>query len=186
MSPLTNWANFYVIVGSSAGALTGLTFVVISLIAGRRIDEARTGLNAFTTPIIVHFSAVLLVTALLSAPWTSLAPVAILLILGSVGALAYSALVLWLLRHVVSYQPEWDDWLWYGVLSVVAYTAILVSAILLLNHATSALFGIAAGLVLLLAIGIRNAWDVVTYLAFQQLSPPQTEPDPQAPDAERA
>ncbi len=31
--PLQAWENFYVIVGSSAGALTGLQFVVLTLIA---------------------------------------------------------------------------------------------------------------------------------------------------------
>jgi len=33
LSALARWANFYVIVGSSAGALTGLQFVVVALIA---------------------------------------------------------------------------------------------------------------------------------------------------------
>ena len=33
MTPLAGWENFYVIVGSSAGALIGLQFVVITLIA---------------------------------------------------------------------------------------------------------------------------------------------------------
>jgi hypothetical protein len=66
MVPLTSWTNFYVIVGSSSGALTGLTFVVISLTAGRHSEDARLVMNAFTTPIVVHFSTVLLVTALLS------------------------------------------------------------------------------------------------------------------------
>ena len=186
MLPLATWSNFYVIVGSSAGALTGLTFVVISLFGGRRLENPSRGLNAYTTPIVVHFGAVLVIAAILSAPWMTLVPVALLLGLGSLAGLVYAAVVVWRIAHTVSYLPEWDDWLWYGVLPVVAYAAILVSAILLLNHANSALFGIAAGLVLLLAIGIRNAWDVVTYLAFQQLSPPQTEPGPQAPDAERA
>jgi hypothetical protein len=34
-SPLAGWDNFYVIAGSSAAGLTGLTFIVISLAAGR-------------------------------------------------------------------------------------------------------------------------------------------------------
>ncbi|MGO8951268.1 MAG: hypothetical protein ACLQUY_27155 [Ktedonobacterales bacterium] len=186
MLPLTNWSNFYVIIGSSAGALTGLTFVVITLIAGRRVEDARQGLNAFTTPIIVHFCAVLVVTALLSAPWTALAPVALLLGLGSLGGLGYATLVVWRLRHVTNYEPEWDDWLWYAVLPCVAYTALLVSAIVLPSHTTSALFGIAAVLVLLLVVGIRDAWDVVTYLAFDQLAQQNTEPDQQASGTERA
>jgi hypothetical protein len=83
MLPFASWTNFYVIVGSSAGALTGLTFVVITLIAGRHSEDARLVMNAFTTPIVVHFSTVLLVAALLSAPWTALALVAVLLGLGS-------------------------------------------------------------------------------------------------------
>lgn len=32
-SPLKAWESFYVIVGSSAGAMTGLQFVVMTLIA---------------------------------------------------------------------------------------------------------------------------------------------------------
>jgi len=31
--PLAGWANFYVIIGSSGGALTGLQFVVMTLVA---------------------------------------------------------------------------------------------------------------------------------------------------------
>ena len=71
MSPLNGWENFYVIVGSSAGALIGLQFVVITLIAGRPIarGEAQAG-DAFATPIVVHFGVVLLLSALVSIPLT--------------------------------------------------------------------------------------------------------------------
>jgi hypothetical protein len=181
MVPLTTWTNFYVIVGSSSGALTGLTFVVITLLAGRQMEEVRLGMNAFTTPIVVHFSAVLLVAALLSAPWMALGPVALLLGLGSVGGVGYLALVVRRLRQMNSYQPEWDDWLWYVVLPAVAYTALLISAILLPVHPTQVLFVIATALVLLLALGIRDAWDVVTYIAMTNLASPDTRPEQQAP-----
>jgi hypothetical protein len=181
MVPLTSWTNFYVIVGSSSGALTGLTFVVITLLAGRQMEEVRLGMNAFTTPIVVHFSAVLLVAALLSAPWTALAPVALLLGLGSVVGVGYVALVAQRLRRMRTYQPEWDDWLWYAVLPAVAYATLLVSAILLTGHPTQVLFVAATAMVLLLAVGIRDAWDVVTYIAIMHLAPPDTQPEQQAP-----
>lgn len=177
MLAIATWENFYVIVGSSAGALTGLTFVVISLIAGRRVHDARLGLNAFTTPIIVNFSAVLLMTALLSAPWPTLLPLVLLLAVGSLGGLFYAAIVIWRLLHVRNYEPEWDDWMWFGLLPPVAYTGLLASAVLLSIHASFALFVTAGGLVLLLAVGLRDAWDVVTFLAFQQDSPPETAQD---------
>jgi hypothetical protein len=39
MTAIAGWENFYVIVGSSAGALIGLQFVVMTLVADRPIAE---------------------------------------------------------------------------------------------------------------------------------------------------
>ena len=88
--------------------------------------------------------------------------------------MVYACLVVWRLGHVSNYNPEWDDWLWYGALPLLAYSALLVSAILFPSHATSALFGIAASLVLLLAVGIRDAWNLVTWMALQQFALPDS------------
>jgi hypothetical protein len=180
MVPLSAWANFYIIIGSSSGALTGLLFVVITLIAGRQGEETRWGLGTFTTPTVVHFAFVLLVTAILSAPWPGLAPVTLLLGLASLSGLAYAGIVVWRLRRWVafSYHPEWDDWLWFAVLPMVVYTALFVEAVLLSNYPEPALFGIAAVLLLLLFVGIRNAWDVVTYIAVENFTQ-QNEQDKQ-------
>jgi len=64
MTSLSGWQNFYVIVGSSAGALIGLQFVVMTLIANMPItrNDAHAG-DAFTTPTVVHFGVVLLLSA---------------------------------------------------------------------------------------------------------------------------
>jgi hypothetical protein len=71
MQTLAAWQNFYVIVGSSAGALIGLQFVVLSLIASRptRVDPQSGA--AFSTPTIIHFSVVLILSAVLTAPWAA-------------------------------------------------------------------------------------------------------------------
>jgi len=79
MRPLEGWENFYVIVGSSAGALIGLQFVVITLIADMPIarkDAQASG--AFSTPSVVHFGVVLLLSAILCASWNGIAAVAVL------------------------------------------------------------------------------------------------------------
>ena len=60
MSELAAWDSFYVIVGSAAGALIGLQFVVVTLIAQRPTRAAPDASAAFGTPTIVHFGAVLL------------------------------------------------------------------------------------------------------------------------------
>ena len=69
MSELAGWDSFYVIVGSAAGALIGLQFVVVTLIADRpHLHVAEAG-AAFATPTVVHFGTVLLLSTLLRAPW---------------------------------------------------------------------------------------------------------------------
>src|SRR5256886_12020215 len=71
--PLAPWESFYVIVGSSAGALTGLQFVVIALIAEAEaavaVSSGMLEIRAFGTPTVLHFCAVLFIPPVLSAPW---------------------------------------------------------------------------------------------------------------------
>jgi hypothetical protein len=69
---LRHWESFYVIVGTSGAALTGLQFVVVALVADSRTRSSSPEIEAFATPTIVHFCAVLLLAAVLSAPWHAL------------------------------------------------------------------------------------------------------------------
>ena len=85
-------------------------------------------------------------------------------------------IVLWLARHRLSYQPVLSDWVWYTVLPLLSYAALVVAAIVLPNQPVPALFVIAAVTMLLLFIGIRNAWDVVTYTAFERSEPQDNKP----------
>ena len=78
-SPFSDWENFYVIVGSSAAALTGLQFVVIALIAESSAKTGGRAIAAFGTPTVVHFCAALLASAIVSAPWRGLANPAFLI-----------------------------------------------------------------------------------------------------------
>src|SRR6266571_2136245 len=78
MSEFVEWDSFYVIVGSAAGALIGLQFVVLTLIAERPPLRAADAGAAFATPTIVHFGTALLLSAILRAPWQAVTPVAAL------------------------------------------------------------------------------------------------------------
>lgn len=66
--PLESWQTFYVIVGSAGGALTGIMFVVIALVSGRRTPGARDAARAFSSPTVVHFGVVMGLSAILSMP----------------------------------------------------------------------------------------------------------------------
>lgn len=163
----SGWENFYVIVGSAAGALIGLQFVVMTLIATRPIGAGRSeGADAVATPTIVHFGTVLLLSAIACAPWRSYLGIAISYkILGLLGVL-YQFIVIRRMRKQGSYKPVFEDWLFHAMLPFVAYGTFTVSAWIFMVHPVNAMFAVAAAALLLLFIGIHNAWDAVTYHIF--------------------
>jgi len=169
MSPFNGWDNFYVIVGSSAGALIGLQFVVITLIAGRPVSrgEAQAG-DAFSTPSVVHFGVVLLLSAIINAPWNGIAIVAVLWGLVGISGIAYCLVVARRMRAQTVYKPVTEDWLFHVVLPLASYAMLAGSAIAAGFHERVGLFIVGATALLLLFIGIHNAWDTVTHLVFVQ------------------
>ena len=166
MTDLAAWNSFYVIVGSSAGALTGLQFVVMTLIAQKSPPRSAEAGPAFATPTIVHFGAALLLSAILSAPWQDATAVAAVLgLMGLTGAV-YILIVAWRMKVQTAYTPNSWDWLYYFLLPLVAYAILVLSALTAPSHMAGALFGVAAAALLLLFIGIHNAWDSVVYLVL--------------------
>lgn len=164
--PFAEWANFYVIIGSSAGALTGLQFVVMTLIAQTKKPASAQDVRAFGTPTVVHFCAALLFAAIMTAPWPSVSYVQIAIsVCGGLGV-AYALLVLWHAWKAV-YNPDVEDWTWYGALPLIAYAAFGTAAMMLWHRQTLSMFIVAAATILLLIIGIHNAWDTVTYVAVR-------------------
>lgn len=167
MTALAGWENFYVIVGSSAGALIGLQFVVITLIADMPIrgGQEQAG-EAFATPTIVHFGAALLLSAVLNAPWQGVAGPAVLWGLLGLSGLVYEIIVARRTQRQIAYPPEFEDWLFHALLPFAAYATLAGSAYAALAHGHEAMFGVVAAALLLLFIGIHNAWDATTYHVF--------------------
>ncbi|HSS19884.1 MAG TPA: hypothetical protein VLL54_07410 [Pyrinomonadaceae bacterium] len=164
-SPLAAWESFYVIVGSSGAALTGLQFVVIALISESKRQATSREIEAFGTPTVIHFCTVLLVAAILSAPWHSLASVAYALgVCGVVGAI-YCFIVVGRARRQSTYRPVFEDWLFHAALPLLGHALLLVTALLLTTYPQKVLFLVAASTLLFLFIGIHNSWDTVTYIA---------------------
>ena len=167
--PLAGWENFYVIVGSSAAALTGLQFVVITLI-GSELLARSTGaeINTFATPTVVHFCSVLIGASVLSAPWRDLSSAAMALGACSVLGVAYAIIVILRASRRMAYQPVLEDWIFHAALPLLVYLSALLAAIELPRQPTTSLFVIAADALLLLLIGIHNAWDSVIYVGIER------------------
>ena len=169
------WESFYVIVGSSAGALTGLQFVVMALIAEAGPSRDRKhSISAFGSPNVVHFCAALLVSAIFSAPWGGLGPA------GKAGALfgtigfIYSVIVLRRTLRQRAYKPVLEDWIWHAALPMLAYAALVYSGLALSRGSADALYVVGAATLLLVFIGIHNAWDTIMYIVVEGL--PSREP----------
>jgi hypothetical protein len=171
MTALNGWGSFYVIVGSSAGALIGLQFVVITLIAQMPIREGMAqASSAFATPTIVHFVVVLLLSALLNVPWNGIGIAAVLWGLVGLCGVVYEVIVAWRLRVQTAYQPVFEDWAFHVLLPFAAYAMLATSAYAAHSRVREALFAVGAAALLLLFIGIHNAWDSVTYHVFASRS----------------
>ncbi len=174
MTEFAEWDNFYVIVGSAAGALIGLQFVVLTLMAQRSQRTSSDAGAAFSTPTIVHFSSALFLSALLHAPWRSITPAAALWGLVGVMGVVYAGIVARRMRLQTIYKPGFEDWLFYFLLPLAAYAILMLSAFAALSYTRDALFAVGVSALLFLFIGIHNSWDTVTYHVFTNRG---TEPE---------
>jgi hypothetical protein len=178
MTTFAGWENFYVIVGSSAGALIGLQFVVLTLVANRPImrGDARQAGDAFATPSVVHFAVVLLLSAIVSAPWDGIDIVSGLWGLVGLSGVVYTLIVVRRLRVQTLYRPVFEDWVFHAVLPFGAYVMLAVSVCVIRLDERSGMALVGGAALLLLFIGIHNAWDAVAYHVF--VNPQDASPQP--------
>src|SRR5437867_3357503 len=128
MPELAEWDSFYVIVGSSAGALIGLQFVVLALIADRPVKGMAEAGAAFISPTIIHFCAALLLSALVSVPWPSVGLAALAWGLMAVGGIFYVLVVAKRMGGALGYRPQGEDWLFHIALPLMAYGGLGLAA----------------------------------------------------------
>ncbi len=166
-SLVDEWDNFYVIVGSSAAALTGLTFVVIALAAdAKRVNPV--GLRAYIEPTILHFCAVLAVACYLSMPHQGPLTLSLGLFAAGTFGLAYVAWVASSIARAASdYKPVREDWIWNAILPGVCYGLWFGAAILIWYRPAASLYAVGAAALALMFIGIHNAWDVAVWNAIR-------------------
>ena len=119
----------------------------------------------------------MLISAILSAPWHEHIAISLRSALaGSVG-FVYSLMILRGTLRVTYYKMVLEDWAWHVVLPLLAYGAILGTAMLFARYTVVGLFLVGGSATLLVFIGIHNAWDTVTHLTLQRLKREQEKPD---------
>jgi hypothetical protein len=189
------WEGFYLIVGAAAGALTGLQFVVMTLISeSGRVRSGQETLSAFGTPNVVHFCAALLLSAIMTAPWPGPLPAGVALALCGLAGLVYTVSVFRTARRQRDYRPVLEDWVWHVTLPLLAYAALVAAGFRLPLEAAT--FAVGGATLLLVFIGVHNAWDTVTYVMVTRdrersgrgvsaAPSPREAPRPSSPGASR-
>jgi hypothetical protein len=165
MEMLEKWHDFFLILGAAAGTLIGSMFVVVSIASGMIRGGALTS-RIFVTPTIVHLAVVLLSCALVLVPTLTPPRLGIIALAGAIVFLAYAARNVF---HIGRRRAvEWSDHLWYGICPLIAYLVVLTGAVLLLTDRAGAIETVAFALALLVAGGIRNAWDLILFFLERQ------------------
>jgi hypothetical protein len=80
--------------------------------------------------------------------------------------MVYEIIVARRMRMQVAYTPEFEDWVFHLLLPFAAYATLVGSAYAARSNIGDALLAVGAAALLLLFIGIHNAWDAVTYHVF--------------------
>ena len=164
---LEMWHEFYLLIGTAGVTLTGLLFVVVSL--GPRVvaENQATGVRSFISPNAVYFTTTLVVSAVFLVPDLSPMAIGALLCVGGVGSLGYLAYTKVHQRWLRNKLPLLD-WIWFVGLPIAGYVLLIVSGIGFFMQAGMSAHGVAVALILLLVIGIRNAWDLVLWISQKE------------------
>jgi len=160
--PLAAWRDFYVMIGTAAGVIVGATFVVASLATGMK--ERTMGMRGFITPTAVHLGSVI-GSAILAAPTLTDFALSLLLGVGGLGGAVYAIVVA---ARIWKMNLDLSDRTFYAILPILAYVTIATSALLQSSGVADALEILAVSLVVLLITGMRNAWDMASFMIMRR------------------
>lgn len=162
------WDSFYLLVGGGAGALIGTMFVVATLTAGMDPGRMKLGARIYITPIVFHFGVVLGVSVVTAIPHLPLTVLSSVLALAAAYGAVYTAMTTYrLMRLKWGYDADLSDKFFYGAFPFLTYLALGATAVSVWFASESAPYAIGTIMLVLLLIGIRNAWDLATAIVQQ-------------------
>jgi hypothetical protein len=132
--PLQGWHEFYFMIGTSAAALTGPMFVVVSINPENIGRRPASGVRGFVAPTMVFFTTAFLVSALFLVPGLPQRSLAVLLMATGIGGIVY---MLWTRvhhhwHHGFPDQPptrDPEDLVFFVSLPFVSYALLCLAAL---------------------------------------------------------
>jgi hypothetical protein len=163
---LKDWHEFYLLTGTAAAALVALLFVAASIGAGYLTPERAAASRVYISPVVFHFSSILLLSLLILVPAQAHLPAGLLIGLNGALGMVGSAVIFG--RVMNDSKADWIDRIAYGAAPLVAYATAILAAVLLARKSDWAGDVLAAAVIVLLLANIRNAWDLTLVMARRQ------------------
>jgi hypothetical protein len=161
---LSDWHDFYTLLGTAGAALVALLFVAASIGANFFTSETASGTSTFMSPVVFHYTNILFLSLIALIPDLTMRAFGGTIAVAAAGSLVYSIVIfvrVW--RHSAA---DVFDRLAYGSAPMVSYSAGVVTAWLIFNGAADVgLHVLAAAALLLLIVNMRNAWDLMLSLS---------------------
>jgi hypothetical protein len=167
---LEHWREFYGLVGTAAAALLALLFVAVSIGAGTLPPDRGGPTRTYTSPVAFHYTAVMFVSALALAPTQTPMSLSVLLGGSAIIGIVYAAFII--RRLLTDRIADLPDRLAYGFAPLGSYSAILAAAALFHVGSGRAADVLASGVMVLLIVNVRNAWDLLLVMARRRNQPP--------------
>jgi hypothetical protein len=159
MEALHEWHEFYILLGTAGATLLALLFVAVSLGTGFLSDKDQRGTRTFMSPVVIHFTSVFFLSAVCLVPSHGPAFFAVLIAGTAVIGVTVSIVIsVWVVRTEMTQYLS--DYFAYGLLPVSAYLALMAASVMIYLGQPYALEVLASGLLLLLIVNVRNAWDL--------------------------
>ena len=156
------WHDYYMLIGTAASTLIGAMFVVASLGSGFLTRQHAPQIRTYMTPTVIHLSSALLTAALALAPALAREVLAVAFGAGGGAGMIYSSVVGW---QIARRRVEWSDQVWYALIPIVGYGVVVAAGLSVVLRAAPNFAALAAGALLLVVAGIRNAWDMIIFFA---------------------
>jgi hypothetical protein len=165
---LRNWHDFYILIGTASATLIGLMFVAASVGTSYFNAEREVPLRAFLTPTVVHFSVILVSCLICMVPSLTRESLGALVATGGAIGIGHSCRVWLRMRgRGITRTIDLGDRFCYILIPVATYLTMTAIGIALPTQPVLGLDMLAATLVALLLLGIRNAWDMTLWIVLK-------------------
>jgi hypothetical protein len=164
------WKEFFLLVGSAAAVLIGLIFVVITLMQGRSRESVLAGSKLYMGPIVLGVSFWLALSAAALTPGVTPPMFAVIAVVIAAWGLVRGAMSIAGIARLK--EVHWTDLWFYGVYPTVIYLVLGVVAAGIWSELWWAKYLLGVTMTAGLLLGIRNEWDLITWIAPRS-EPPQ-------------